>query len=267
MVKPLAFKGDRKSKKRKNPHPDSCLTFEDGDTKALTVQNPAAEAEEDDSWVTAEAATDVTGPIMFALPSTKPTCIGCDANGKVYTSELENIVHGDLATAEPHDVRQVWIASRVAGTDEISFKGHHGRYLSCDRIGVLSATREAISPEESFLCIPSPETPGMFSVQTAREKFITIVDESKVPEIRGDAESVSFNTTLRIRMQARFKPRLKANKESKTREKISRKELEEVVGRRLEEDEVRRLKKARVQGDYHEAILDVKVKGKHDKYS
>lgn len=124
-----------------------------------------------------------------------------------------------------------------------------------------------MSPEESFLCIPSPEIPGTFSIQTVREKFFMVMDESKVPEIRGDAESVSFNTTFRIRMQARFKPRLKANKEMKIKEKISRKELEEVVGRKLGEDEVKRLKKARVQGDYHEAILDVRVKGKHDKYS
>ena len=140
-------------------------------------------------------------------------------------------------------------------------------YLSCDKVGVLSALREAISPEESFLCIPSPETPQTFNVQTVRENFLTIGDESKVPSIRGDAGSISFNTTLRIRMQARFKPNFKANKESKVREKVSRKELEEVVGRKLEEDEVKRLKKARVQGDYHEAILDVRVKGKHDKYS
>ncbi len=140
-------------------------------------------------------------------------------------------------------------------------------YLTCDKIGLLSATREAISPEESFLCIPSPETPGTFSIQTVREKFLAVSDETKVPEIRGDAESVSFNTTLRIRMQARFKPMLKANKEQKTKEKISKKELEEVVGRKLEDEEVRRLKKARVQGDYHEAMLDIKVKGKHDKYS
>ena len=140
-------------------------------------------------------------------------------------------------------------------------------YLSCDKIGVLSASREAISPEESFLCIPSPETPGTFSIQTVREKFMTLKDEDNMREIRGDAELISFTTTFRIRMQARFKPRLKANKESKSREKISRKELEEAVGRRLEDDEVRRLKKARVQGDYHEAILDVRVKGKHDKYS
>lgn len=138
MVKPLAFKGDKKSKKRKNLHPDSSLTLEDDDTKALTVQNTTAEAEEDDSWVTAEAATDITGPIIFALPSAKPTCIACDANGKVFTGELENIIEGDLATAEPHDVRQVWIANRVAGTDEISFKGHHGRYENAFTPAILT---------------------------------------------------------------------------------------------------------------------------------
>jgi protein FRG1 len=68
-------------------------------------------------------------------------------------------------------------------------------------------------------------------------------------------------------MQARFKPKLKKGKEEKAREKISKKELEDAVGRRLEDEEVRRLKKARREGDYHEALLDIKVKNKHDKYS
>ena len=130
MVRPLTFKGDKKPKKRKAAHSIDGLTFEDGDTKDVTVQSTTAEAEEDDSWVTAEAPTDVIGPVIFVLPSVRPTCIACDANGKVFTSELENIIEIDLATAEPHDVRQVWIASRVAGTNEISFKGHHGRYAS-----------------------------------------------------------------------------------------------------------------------------------------
>ncbi len=87
------------------------------------------------------------------------------------------------------------------------------------------------------------------------------------PEVRGDAQDIAFDTTLRIRMQARFKPRIKASKEEKAREKISRRELEEAVGRRLEEHEVKRLKKARREGDYHEVLLDMKVKSKHDKYS
>ena len=129
MVKPLAFKGDKKSKKRKQPAPESGLDPQDPNSTALTTTEPTtATTDEDDSWVTAEAPSDITGPVIFALPSTPPTCIACDANGKVFASELENLVEGDLSTAEPHDVRQVWVANRVAGTENISFKGHHGRY-------------------------------------------------------------------------------------------------------------------------------------------
>lgn len=128
MVKPLAFKGDKKTKKRKHTHTESKEEDGDGTSTALITSTSAAEAAgEDDSWVTAEVPADVTGPIIFALPTAQPTCIACDANGKVFASELENIVEANLATAEPHDVRQVWVANRVAGTEYISFKGHHGR--------------------------------------------------------------------------------------------------------------------------------------------
>ncbi|KAL8693493.1 MAG: hypothetical protein Q9218_001682 [Villophora microphyllina] len=259
MVKPLAFKGDKKVKKRKAPPAD-----EDPSTEK-EPRDVASDLQGDDSWVTADAASDINGPVVIVLPSTTPQCVACDAAGKVFASELENMIEADPATAEPHDIRQVWIASRVAGTDNIGFKGHHQRYLSCDSIGKFSARTEAMSPEESFVCIATPDTPGTFNIQTAREKFVSVTEDGK--DIRGDAESISFNTTVRIRMQARFKPKLKASKESKAKEKISRTELEENVGRKLNDDEVRKLKKARVQGDYHEAILDVRVKGKHDKYS
>jgi len=262
MVKALAFKGDRRSKKRKHREGD-----ENKSGRLNATGQVAATTEEDDSWVTAEVSSDITGPIIFALPTGPPTCIACDANGKVFTSEIENIVEGDLATAEPHDVRQVWVANRVAGTEYVSFKGHHSRYLGCDKFGILSATREAISAEESLLCIASPDQPGTFNIRTQRDRFLTFGEDSKTPEVRGDAEVISFSTVMCIRMQARYKPKLKANKESKAREKISRKELEDVVGRKLEDDEVKRLKKARKEGDYHEAILDVRVRGKHDKYS
>ena len=126
MVKPLAFKGEKKSKKRKAPHLETDPQHE-VNSEARVTPNALAEAEDDDSWVTAESAADITGPIILGFPSAKPACLACDANGKIFVSDLENVIEGDLTTAEPHDVRQVWIASKVAGTDEISFKGHHGR--------------------------------------------------------------------------------------------------------------------------------------------
>lgn len=142
------------------------------------------------------------------------------------------------------------------------------RYLGCDKYGLLTATSTAISPSESFLFIPVPDNPSTFSIQTLREKFLSIDDSNTSgPEIRGDAESISFNTTFRIRIQARFKPKLKASKEEKALAKISRKELEDIIGRRLEDDEVKKLKKARREGNFHETALDMKVKGSHDKFA
>ncbi|PBP19336.1 FRG1-like family protein [Diplocarpon rosae] len=274
MVKPLSFKGDKKVKKRKRIEITEKFgdDEEDPSSKQLTVSKTADTPVDDDSWVTAEATGDVLGPIVLVLPSEPPSCVACDTNGAVFASSLENILDGNPETAEPHDVRQVWVANRVAGTESFTFKGHHGRYLSCDKYGMLSANKEAVSPLESFLAIPTADTPGTFQVQTLRDTFLTIKPStssksSALPEIRGDADAITFNTTLRIRMQARFKPKLKASKEEKAREKISRKELEEAVGRRLDDEEVRKLKRARREGDYHEALLLIKVKNKHDKYS
>ncbi|KAE8144811.1 hypothetical protein BDV25DRAFT_145248, partial [Aspergillus avenaceus] len=122
MVKPLTFKGDKpkKPKKRSAPYPSS---------KPTRTESSAAPEEsntEDQSWVSADAPTDIAGPVIIVLPSDPPTCIASDANGKVFASGIENLIEGDPGTAEPHDVRQVWVATRVAGTDGISFKGHHG---------------------------------------------------------------------------------------------------------------------------------------------
>jgi protein FRG1 len=130
MVKALSFKGDKKVKKRKRV--DTEEKFGDGEgskSKELDTSKPNTEdqAVHDDSWVTAEATGDVVGPIVFVLPSEPPTCLASDNNGKVFASPLENIIDNDPATAEPHDIRQVWVASRVAGTETFSFKGQHGK--------------------------------------------------------------------------------------------------------------------------------------------
>lgn len=125
MVKPLSFKGDKRSKKRKQ----QLTATDEGGEDPKDLAHHTNETTEDDSWVTADLPTDITGPVVVVLPSTPPTCIACDSTGKVFTSELENLIEGDPGTAEPHDVRQVWVATRVAGSEGCSFKGHHGRYV------------------------------------------------------------------------------------------------------------------------------------------
>ncbi|KAF2737152.1 actin-crosslinking protein [Polyplosphaeria fusca] len=268
MPKPLVFKGDKKPKKRKRAADADDALPPSSKELVNTTGTPNAETEDDDSWVNADSPNDISGPVLIVLPSEPPTCIACDLNGKVFASSVENFVEGDPSTAEPHDTRQVWVANRVAGTESFSFKSNQGRYLGCDKYGVLSATNTAISPEESILCIPVPNSPSTFSLQTQRDTFFKLDESSKRgPEIRGDADTISFSTTFRIRMQARFKPKLKAAKEEKVLAKISRKELEEKIGRRLKDDEVRTLKRARREGNFHEVALDMKVKDSHDKFA
>ena len=288
-IKPLSFKGDKKPHKKRKRDPEDETTNPES-TGLVGAQNGEA-TEDDDSWVSCDLPPDLAGPTLLVLPTTPPTALASDPHGNIFASPLENVVEGDPATAEPHDVRQVWIATKIAGTGEgqTSFKGAHGKYLGCDTYGILSAKREAIGREEAFQVIIAEESAtgegsvgGMFAVRTAASKegeggdmFICARggDEDgegvkkKAAEVRGDGDGISYSTTLRIRMQARFKPRLKANKEVKAKEKISRRELEAVVGRKLDDDEVKKLKRARRDGTYHEEILDVRVKGKHDKFA
>ncbi|KAI1358984.1 FRG1-like family-domain-containing protein [Xylaria arbuscula] len=267
MVKPLTFKGDKKPKKRKRadaePAPGNAGPSE------LAVAQQLEDAGDDDSWVSAESLVDVVGPVMLVLPTAPPTCLACDANGKVFADPVENIIDGNPSTAEPHNVRQVWVANKIHGTEHFRFKGRYGKYLACDKHGILAATSEAIAPPETWNVMANPDTPGTFQLQTLQGTYLTTAESKKpngAPEVRGDATEASLESTLRIRMQARFKPRLKASKELKEKAKVSRKELEDAVGRRLDEDEVKRLKRARREGDYHEQLLDLKSKNKHDKY-
>ena len=119
-IKALSFKGDKKpAKKRKRP-------TEDTHRAAAVIQDGAVD---EDAWVSAESVDDIAGPVLLILPTTRPVaCISVDQLGSVFTQKVENMVEGDAATAEPHDVRQVWVATRVVGSaDAFTLKGSNTR--------------------------------------------------------------------------------------------------------------------------------------------
>ncbi|TKA62159.1 hypothetical protein B0A55_02875 [Friedmanniomyces simplex] len=286
MVKALAFKGDKKSaKKRKRPTTDDNDDEDAAPTPkhltTTTLSAPPNDDPDDTHWVSADSLPDITGPILLVLPTTPPTSLSSDALGAVFPQKIENLIEGLPDSAEPHDIRQVWIATRVVGSEgSFTFKGHQGRYLGCDRYGGFSAGREAVSAEETFAVKGVEGRVGYFRVRSVGGGFLSAKSSSSspstdsevsVPVVRGDVTEAEAegdeSTYVRIRMQARFKPIHKVEKAEKMRAEISRKELEEEVGRRLEDEEVRRLKKARREGGYHEVMLNVKVKGKHDKFA
>ncbi|KIW87434.1 uncharacterized protein Z519_12070 [Cladophialophora bantiana CBS 173.52] len=285
-IKPLTFKGDKKPKKRKHRHDEDV----DDSQVAVAGNKHPVDPSDDDSWTIPDAPSDLSGPVLLVLPTSPPTTLAADAHGNIFASPLENIVEGVAETSEPHDVRQVWVASSVAGMGkgEKSFKGSHGGYLSCDPVGVLGAKREARGVEEGFIVEPvENDSAGdgkmRWRLRTAASKpeegekgrrYLCALTETKPTNaksinisLRGDGEASSDSTHLILKMQARFKPRIQQTKETKAREKVSRRELEQAVGRRLEDDEVKRLKRARKEGNFYEEVLDVRVKGKHDKFA
>ncbi|KAM3425245.1 hypothetical protein BST61_g7197 [Cercospora zeina] len=269
MVKALTFKGDKKPpKKRKREAKEADDTDTPSSKQLVSAQNAEADDDDDENWVSADAVDDIAGPVILVLHCEPVACVAVDQLGRVFTSKIENMVEGEPHSAEPHDVRQVWVSQKIVGMENsFTFKGHHGKYLGCDQFGILSSTREAVSPEETFKITPAEGKPGQFEMETMRSSFLSVDGDKSPAEVRGDAEAAGETTSIRIRMQARFKPKHKTEKAEKVRSKITRKELEAEVGRRLDDDEVKKLKKARREGNYHETMLDVKVKGKHDKFA
>lgn len=127
MVKALSFKGDKKpSKKRKRTaEPDD----DDAPSKALTLPSADDAAAEDENWVSADTVSDLAGPVMLVPSASEPVMsVACDQLGKVFPLKVENMVEGVSSSAEPHDVRQVWVVTRVVGSEnEVVLKGCNGR--------------------------------------------------------------------------------------------------------------------------------------------
>ncbi|KAA8913730.1 FRG1-like family-domain-containing protein [Sphaerosporella brunnea] len=287
MVSALRFKGDKKPKKRKRAAADTAADDDNAgegssnSTKKSKQESPQ-EGEEAEGWVDSEVIEDLTGPLLLCIATTPPTCLAADAAGTVFASRLSDISGEDLSTASPTAVQQVWACARVHGsntTPTFTLRSYTGRYLSVSKTGELSALREAIGAEEQFTPVRSPLGAGRWSWMGCRDTFLGVSVGGPKIAVRGDRHEVGFTETWTVRLQRRNKVRVKAGgggaagaggaeDKGRVKDKITRRELEEMAGFALSEDQVKMLKKARREGGFHEALLDLRVKhGKHDKFA
>lgn len=131
MPKALTFKGDKPKPKKRKRTQEEKESKEDGASKQLVPSGDiAAEAEHDENWVSADNVSDLAGPVMLVFPSEPVMALACDQLGTVFASKVENMVEGVASSAEPHDVRQVLVATRVVGSEsDVVLKGCNGRYV------------------------------------------------------------------------------------------------------------------------------------------
>lgn len=213
----LKFKGEKSKKKRK--HED-----DDGEGSSSRRKRKEDDNENPETWVLPENPNEIRGPTFIMHPSDpSPISINFDSTrGRIVLHALDKDKTDD-STAPPKildriptEVSQVWVTTRVAGSPTINFRTGtgEGKFLSCDKHGLVSADREARGPQEEWTPVVLPD--GMVAFQNVFEKYLS-VDEvaGGTMSLRGDSEEVGFGERFWVKIQSKYKKEAHAEEKKK----------------------------------------------------
>ncbi|CAL1704709.1 unnamed protein product [Somion occarium] len=274
----LKFKGEKTKKKRKR---------EDSEEGGSSRRRRKDEDEESaDSWVLPEQPNDIRGPTYILHPSDpSPICITYDSTrGRVVLHSVDKDKTEDgtqpasVLDRTPTEVSQVWVTTRVAGSPTINLRTGtgEGKFLSCDKHGLVSADREARGPQEEWTPVVFPD--GMVAFQNVYEKYLS-VDEvaGGAIALRGDSEEVGFRERFWVKIQNKYKKEAH-DEERKRKEGMSTDaNIDEASTNKLYQawgagrtivsaEDKKALKKAKKEGHLAEALLDRRAKLKSDRF-
>ena len=203
----LKFKGEKTKKKRKREDAD--------DTEGGSRRRRKEEDDESpETWVLPEEANEIRGPTFIMHPSDpSPICFTYDSTrGKIVLHSLDkDKVEDDeeppkLLDRTPTEVSQVWVITRVAGSPTINIRTGvgEGKFMSCDKHGLVSADREARGPQEEWTPVVFPD--GMVAFQNIHEKYLAL-DEVAGGQmaLRGDSEEVGYRERFWVKIQSKYK--------------------------------------------------------------
>lgn len=208
----LKFKGDKTKKKRKR---------EDGE------EGPSRTRRKDDdtdpeTWVLPEDPNELRGPTFIVHPSDpSPLSINYSSTtNRIILHSLDKDKPEDgsdppsLLDRTPTDVSQVWVTTRVAGSPTINLRTGtgEGKFLSCDKHGLVSADRDARGPQEEWTPVILPD--GMVAFMNIYEKYLSVDEVAGGSlQLRGDSEEVGFGERFWVKIQHKYKK--EANEEEK----------------------------------------------------
>ncbi|KAG1832090.1 FRG1-like family-domain-containing protein [Suillus variegatus] len=268
----LKFKGDKIKKKRKREHHD-----EGSASKRVEDEDP-------ETWVLPENAAEIRGPTFIIHPSDpSPISVNFDSTrNKIVLSSLDKDSTSDTDTPSlldriPTEVAQVWVTTRVAGSATINLRTGtgEGKFLSCDKHGIVSAFREARGPEEEWTPVILPD--GMVAFMNVYENYLSVDEVAGGSlQLRGDSEEVGFRERFWLKIQSKYKK--EAHEEKKKREagseltvidETSTNHMHQAWGAGrsvVSQEDKRELKRARKEGRLAEALLDRRAKLKSDRF-
>ncbi|KAG1803714.1 FRG1-like family-domain-containing protein [Suillus plorans] len=268
----LKFKGDKIKKKRKRENHD-----EGSASKRVEDEDP-------ETWVLPENAAEIRGPTFIIHPSDpSPISVNFDSTrNKIVLSSLDKDSTSDTDTPSlldriPTEVAQVWVTTHVAGSATINLRTGtgEGKFLSCDKHGIVSAFREARGPEEEWTPVILPD--GMVAFMNVYENYLSVDEVAGGSlQLRGDSEEVGFRERFWLKIQSKYKK--EAHEEKKKREagseltvidETSTNHMHQAWGAGrsvVSQEDKKELKRARKEGRLAEALLDRRAKLKSDRF-
>lgn len=251
-TKKLVFKGEKsKSKKRKHKK-DKAETQEIRDL----VDEDAVQH---GGWAHCKTVQQITGSIAIEF------------GNQTYIKALDN---GLFTLGAPHDhgdgpaPEEILTAFPVNET-KVAIKSGYGKYLRVDSEGAVTGRSDAVGPMEQWEPIFED---GKMALLSATGCFMAVDPEND--DVVASSRKVGPNEILRIRSSA---PQDNTGEdEGPSEEKGNIGEIEENYVRKFQKFQDKKLrmdtsdrtvlKKARVEGDLHEALLDRRSKMKSDRY-
>lgn len=201
----LKFKGEKSKKKRKHDEDDDG----EGTNSSRRRRNDAQDDGSPEQWVRPDQATELRGPTFIFHPSDPlPICISFDATrNRIALHPLEKLGDGEtILDRTPSEVSQVWVTTRVAGAGTINLRTGtgEGKFLSCDKHGLVAADSEARGPQEEWT--PVILEGGMVAFMNVYDKYLG-VDEVAGGQLvlRGDSDTAGFQERFYVKIQNKYK--------------------------------------------------------------
>lgn len=216
----------------------------------------------EEGWTLTTDLADLIGPICFVIS-------GEEEGEFLFLSAAGKLAFSGNSQLEPPGVESVFVASSLK-TGVYSFKSANGKYISCSALGQITCTKEAVGPAEEWRVLVKDDG---FAIQSVAHGTFLSLDSSRV--IRGDAESVDEVKFIKIACQAaRRKDRLMAEAKSKIKistevdlDRLAAEETKKYSGRALQSSGSNSdLKRAAEEGTLREALLERRIKSKHDPF-
>ncbi|VVC98115.1 unnamed protein product [Leptidea sinapis] len=243
----LVLKGDKpKSKKRKHKKKD---------------KSEVSKVDEDcikhGGWWRVEKIEDLTGSISIEF------------GNKSYISALDN---GLFTLGAPHNDNEGPSSEEIftafpAGENKFALKSGYGKYLGVSKDGVVTGRSDAVGPMEQWEPVWENDKTAILS---ALNKFISVKlnDDSVVADsvTAGENEYCNIRSNKSREIQRVVVPEEEGDLNEvevnyvKKFQKFQDKKL------RVNEDGVLDLKRAKVEGNLHETLLDRRSKMKADRY-